>query len=199
MTLLEQQLAELQAKKNRVDEFKILIAKITDSPNTTTVSKEVIEFIEKRITAIESGSDVLGIDTPVATLSFTDDEVGVLKQMANKILTNKVSPPVPIQNPEIKDRTTHASGAFGDEETEELPPKRPNPKQPTQPPKRAANQDKISFAMAHRHLAEKRCTVVTATGNKVGGKIVGMDAPYLVVQTDTGHAINVPPEEVTVG
>lgn len=67
------------------------------------------------------------------------------------------------------------------------------------PPKlvQADRQDKIHFSMQNRHLENKRVEVSTKDG-KVKGKVVGLDAPHVIVQTDTGYTVPVELEQVTV-
>lgn len=73
----------------------------------------------------------------------------------------------------------------------------------TQPPKtvtpspQSDRSDKIRFAMQNRHLDQKRVAIQTKDGT-VKGKVVGLDAPHVIVQTDTGYTVPVELEQVTV-
>ena len=66
-------------------------------------------------------------------------------------------------------------------------PRQPQPKQPE-----VANHDKMNFALNHRHLGNKRVQVLNDQNATILGTVVGLDAPFVVVKTDTGPTINVP-------
>ena len=53
-------------------------------------------------------------------------------------------------------------------------------------------QDKISFALAHRHLGNKN-VVVKGHGE---GKCVGIDAPHIIVKLISGMTVQVSPSEI---
>lgn len=76
--------------------------------------------------------------------------------------------------------------------------------EPIKPPKAAKKdseeelprEDKITFALNNQHLANKEVTVTTKDG-EVKGTVVGLDAPHIVVRTETGYTVNVTKEQVT--
>lgn len=59
--------------------------------------------------------------------------------------------------------------------------------------------EKLSFALANRHLGGKMVSVINDKNISIKGKVVGLDSPYVLVQTDTGPTIKVPLEKVSIG
>lgn len=59
--------------------------------------------------------------------------------------------------------------------------------------------DKLSFAMDNRHLAGKAVSVANDQNITITGKVVGLDAPFVLVKTDTGPVIKVPLPKVSLG
>jgi hypothetical protein len=49
-------------------------------------------------------------------------------------------------------------------------------------------QDKVKFAMAHQHLANKRVIAATKDG-PVRGIVQGLDAPNIIIKLDTGYTV----------
>lgn len=202
MSQLEDQLAELLRKKETVDIYKSLAKEIEKSPSFSNVDVSLVEvilgeiavFISGRVTEIETGQKSQSAGDVLVDF-FTPEEVDILKEVAARTLQRMEAPPQQINKPR---RAPVASGAFADDDEMEAPPLRQNRPVQRTPPKKAVNQDIVAFAMAHRHLDGKRCTVATRNGD-VGGKIVGTEAPNLIIQMDTGHTIKAEPENVTVG
>lgn len=58
--------------------------------------------------------------------------------------------------------------------------------------------DKLAFALEHRHLAGKGVSVENDKNMSVRGKVVGLDAPFVLVQTETGPIIKVPVNKVSL-
>lgn len=54
-----------------------------------------------------------------------------------------------------------------------------------------SNQDKLSFAMDNRHLANKQVVGRTDSGVNVSGVVVGLDAPYVYLKTSEGPTVPV--------
>lgn len=59
--------------------------------------------------------------------------------------------------------------------------------------------DKLSFALDNRHLAGKKVSVMNDKNIDIRGSVVGLDAPFVLVKTDTGPTIKVPLEKVSLG
>lgn len=59
-------------------------------------------------------------------------------------------------------------------------------------------QEKLNFSLNHRHLANKRVSVANDQNVEIKGIVVGLDAPYVVVETTTGPVIKVPVDKVVL-
>lgn len=68
-----------------------------------------------------------------------------------------------------------------------------------QPEDGISPNDKLSFALDNRHLGGKIVSVENDKNITIRGKVVGLDAPFVIVQTDTGPTIKVPLEKVSLG
>jgi hypothetical protein len=69
---------------------------------------------------------------------------------------------------------------------------------PKKPEDRVGANDKLSFALDNRHLSGKIVTVANDKNMTITGKVVGLDAPYVLVATETGPTIKVPLEKVSL-
>jgi len=185
MSLLEQQIKELQQRKSKADLFKLILEEIQTNPKKEQfaevyedVMAELAEFVSGRVQAIENGEEKQPAKQPA---ELTEEDKDLLKALANRA-RERVS--APVQN----------TGAFADEDI--TVPKNPQPRA-NNSQKQAKRQDMLQFAQQHRHLDRKRVTVHTPQGD-VGGIVVGAIAPNLIIKTDTGHEVPVPPENITV-
>lgn len=83
-------------------------------------------------------------------------------------------------------------------------PVQPNVLAPVQlQPKRSTEDtvspnDKLAFALDNRHLGGKVVSVINDKNINIKGKVVGLDAPYVMVKTDTGPTIKVPLDKVSL-
>lgn len=73
----------------------------------------------------------------------------------------------------------------------------PTPQTRQRRPSMAPTQDKVSFALQNRHLENKEVSVTTANG-VVNGTVRGLDAPFVVVQTETGQTIDATLDSIQV-
>lgn len=62
----------------------------------------------------------------------------------------------------------------------------------------ASPSEKMNFAMEHRHLGGKQVQVENDKNLTIRGKVVGLDAPFVIVQVDGGPAIKVPRDKVAL-
>lgn len=169
MSKLEEQLKELQTKKLKADFFKnvkenlfAMVPKKEDGIEVDVVN-EIAAFIDAQVDMIESGE--IKTTKEINSL-FTTDEVEALKRIAGKVL-NK--PEVP--------------NAFPNNNNNKALTKQERLLQMT------AN-DPIKFALKHRHLENKNVTV-NNDGTIFNGKVVGLQAPNVVVETNSGQRIAV--------
>lgn len=185
MSNIDAQIKALQLKKKKID----YVAYITDLVKNDTkcidfkdvkdeVVKKITPFLKELIEAIEKDAEVKQPEQ-----MFTLKQILILKtvadSIANKPLTNKAEEPKVV--PLNKD-------TFSKEDAP-APVKKPQQSE-------LSTNDKMNFAMNHRHLSQKRVEVINDTGTKIFGSVVGLDAPHVLVKTDTGPTIQVPIEKV---
>lgn len=187
MSNIDAQIKALQLKKKKID----YLTYVTDLVKNDTkcidfkevkdeVVKKILPFLKELAAAIEQDIEV---KPKTDELAFSQDESKALKAIAAKIL-NKTEPVPPSQN-----------GAF----SQETPSQVPQAQASVQAKKQAeglSTSDKMNFAMNNRHLADKRVQVMNDQNAQIFGKVVGLDAPYVIVKTETGPTISVPIEKV---
>ena len=75
----------------------------------------------------------------------------------------------------------------------------PTPVQSNRPAPELSPSEKMNFALTNRDLGGKKVTVLgVGTNPNQTGEVVGLDAPHVVVRTDTGPIIKVPIEKVVL-
>lgn len=62
----------------------------------------------------------------------------------------------------------------------------------------ASPADKLTFALENRHLAGKKVSVANEQNMSITGNVVGLDAPHVIVKTETGPTIKVPLNKVSL-
>jgi hypothetical protein len=178
MSKIDQQIKDLQLKKKKIDYVSYvadLIKNDTKCIDFKEVQKEIVGKIEPflidLITAIENDDQV--VQKPGAVPVLSEVQTKVLAQVADKLLTKSSEP---VQN------TT--------------PAKREERKKPEVD--NVSHHDKMNFAMNNRHLANKRVQVINDKNVELFGQVVGLDAPFVLVKTDTGPTIKVELEKVVL-
>lgn len=58
--------------------------------------------------------------------------------------------------------------------------------------------EKLNFALDNRHLAGKKVSVINDHNIDIKGTVAGLDAPFVLVKTETGPTIKVPLDKVVV-
>lgn len=173
MSILDEQLKELQGRKLKVEFFNLLkknIGSISD-PKFKSVEKEVKDdlftFIQAQVDMIEGGE--VKSKSEINEL-FNEDTVKTLLILAEKVKSKQTS-----------SRQTQEPVKQADSLENQLD---------------YSKADKISFALQYRHLGGKDIKVSSQGGAK--GKVVGVDAPYIVVQLLNGQTVSVPPKDIMV-
>ena len=168
MSKINEQIKELQTKLKKVEFLNHILdsAKKYENKDFKDVKEDVVssldEFVTKEIECIENGA----AKTEVLTQGqLSQDELNVVKSMVQRVQTKK--PVNPGNPPPVNDPYGNKKEIVG-------------------------SPDKLSFALENRHLANKRVTVANNEGMTVMGEVVGLDAPNVVVKTDTGPTIQVP-------
>jgi hypothetical protein len=170
MSSIDAQIKALLLKKKKIDYVSYiadLVKNDTKCVDFKDVKKEIIEKIEPFLLQLMESIEK---DTELKTSKsdgLSAEEVSTLKAVAARVKSQ---------------------------------PTAPAPTQPNQPqapaPKPAHRSDmspneKMNFALTNRHLANKKVQVIGDAGVKILGTIVGLDAPNVIVQTDTGPTIEV--------
>lgn len=186
MSSIEAQIKALQMKKKKIDYVSYiadLIKNDTHCIDFKDVQKEVVEQIEPFLVKLMDGIEK---DQEVSLENgegLSTDDVKVLKLLAQKAMNRQ--PSVPNANVQLSNA---ANGAF----SQESPPA----KSKQQELREMSHNDKMNFALNNRHLGNKRVQVLNDQNAQIFGTVVGLDAPHVVVKTETGPTINVPLEKI---
>lgn len=84
---------------------------------------------------------------------------------------------------------------LADKTNQPVPPSQ-NPKTETKSESEIGPNEKMNFALENRHLGGKDVAIEREGKDAIRGKVVGLDAPYVLVRTDAGPTIKVPIQEV---
>lgn len=184
MSKIDQQIKALQLKKTKIDYVKYiedLLKNDTKCVDFKHVKEEIlsqiIPHLEKVAEAIENDSQV----QESSSLIFSKEQSEVLKELADKFMAAKQN-----KNPQQESKPQNQPY-----QSDQAPV--PAPKK-----QELSHNDKMNFAMNNRHLANKRVQVMNDQNVQIHGLVVGLDAPYVQVKTDTGPTINVPLEKVSM-
>jgi len=176
MSKLTEQLKELQRKQLKVEFFQFLkksIGEVND-PKYKEAEKEVKDqifaFIDAQIDMIESGEVTKSEEI---SRVFSDEQFQALALLADKVANKTLVSPNAGENP------------YGGKTPKPAPQAKP-----------VAQQDKVSFALQHRHLENKEVKVKSLGGAQ--GKIVGLDAPNVVAQLVTGQTVETPLGDIII-
>lgn len=180
MSKIQDQIKLLQLKQKKLEYVSYiadLIKNDTKCIDFKDVQTEIVEQVEPFLldlmTSIEN-------DTPLKSQTkepdFTHNQIVTLRTVADTILNR----------PEVTKAKVEDVQPFH------------KPVQAPTPTSELSPQDKMSFAMDNRHLANKRVQVINDQNVTINGKVVGLDAPHVVVQTDTGPTIKVPLQKVVL-
>lgn len=174
MSKIDEQIQQLFLKKKKIDFLNHILdsAKKYDHKDYKEVKDDVISildgFIQSSIESIESDKEIAKSSIES---QVSEEDYQILKTMIDKVKSKKSKP---------KDSPYEKSKEVKDN------------KQYTQP------QDKLSFAMDNRHLANKEVSVANDQNMIIKGKVVGLDAPHVVVKTEAGPTINVPLDKISL-
>ncbi len=179
---IEAKIQELMLKKKKIDYLKYvedLIRNDTKCIDYKSVKDDVVSTITphimKLIQSIENDTEVKYADNQ----EFSPEQFKALVFLADRVNAPKPTPSA------VQVNETPAPSAY-------------QPEQPIAAPKKdlLSHNDKMNFAMNNRHLADKRVQVLNDANTPIYGKVVGLDAPHIIVKTEAGPTINVPVEKV---
>lgn len=180
MSKINNLIKELQAKQKKIDYISYiadLLKGDTKCVDYKEVQEDVLSQIEplllKLIESIENDLPMQLIHTEQE--DFSREQINALRQVADRVLNPKAPPPAAPAQPQATQPAAPAQ-------------------KPNRPP--MSNQDKIGFAMENRHLANKKVEVINDQNVTIVGTVVGLDAPFVIVKTDSGPTIEVPLEKV---
>ena len=185
MSKIDDLMKQLEEKKITIEAYNLIADSLGDTLKDTKfdniredVSGKIAEYIIAEIEAVEQSAG-LGASQPQeenATLSgFSQEDVGLLRNILDR----------------AKGKTPQNNGAFS--EGGNPPPQQPRQRRPVN----AAAPDKIKFALANRHL-EGKTVVFQGNSGLIEGTVRGLDAPNVVIQTDTGKTHEVPIDAIEV-
>jgi hypothetical protein len=206
MSLLEQQMRELQMRQRKVEFLKNLIGLVAPQPIKENemvpdfvaqaeqeISSEVQEFLKAKIDQIENGTPAPSQEGLPQQSEFTQEEVGFLKEMCARAGERGIT----ANNNVYADEEEEAPAPNPMERRRQNPGPRPRPPQQA-PAKPKGQKDLVIFARENAHMHGKRVTVNAKQG-RVGGVVTGVSSPgFLMVTTDTGHDVPVAIENITL-
>jgi hypothetical protein len=178
MSKIDALIEQLQIKKRKIDYLgyiKDTLANDQKCVDYVEVQEEVLSKLNPLIDSLMSQIEE-GIETPSGVI--TKEEIGAVRQLLEKVKNREAQVNKNPQAPSV-DATKR--------------------KEEQQRKKVLATQDKMNFALENRHLANQRVKVLNNENMEIRGLIVGLDAPNVIVRTDSGPTIEVPLEKVVVG
>lgn len=183
MSKIDDLMKQLQEKKTVIEAYNLIADSLGETLKDEKfegiredVSGKVAEFLIREIESVEEGAVQATPSqgtTPGNIEGLSQEQLQALVQVADKVMNKTAAP----QN--------NPFGSGG------------GPVQPRKRPAPAPSQDKVKFALQNRHLENKEVTVTTESG-VVNGTVRGLDAPFVVVQTETGQTIDAPLDSIQV-
>ena len=173
MSNLDDQLKELQLQKLRATFLKKLKEAVGNTSGETyqeieeEVKDQIFSYFDSQIELIESGKTSQKQERDDAA-GFSPEQTAILRVLADRAIVKQGSP--------------GGSQNVGEPPESQLKPVVEN------------KQDKIQFALAHRHLDGKEVKLA----NGATGIVTGLDAPNVVIKLTAGGYAQVPPEELIV-
>ena len=171
MSKIQDQIKALQLKQKKIEYVSYLadlIKNDTKCVDFKDVQKEIVERIEPFLLRMMTEIED-GVSSQPETAGLSQEQIDALKKVADRVLTKAPEPTIKDVQPAHR---------------------------PVQPKQELPTHDKMRFALDNRHLADKRVQVLNDQNAPIYGKVVGLDAPFLVIQTETGPVINVPIDKI---
>lgn len=168
MSKIDEQIKKLREQEKRLELEKLKVEFLTH------ILSSVKDYKEEAFASVKS--DVIEVLEPFIKKSIEAIETGNTLEI---VLRSNANPapviPIPLE----------AANA--------TPPSKPKNAEDSVGP-----NDKLSFALDNRHLAGKNVNVANDQSIIIRGKVVGLDAPYVLVQTETGPTIKVPRDKIGI-
>lgn len=173
MSKIDSLIKDLLIKKKKIDYISYIADLLKGDKKCVDyldVKDEVLSQIEpillKLMNAIENDLPVSLDDSKKE--DFSNEEKDILKMVVSKAKEKTLTP-----------------------QPKEPIRKEESPKKPL-----VSNQDKLSFGLNNRHLANSKVQVINDQNINITGLVVGIDAPFIIVKTDQGPTISVPLDKV---
>ncbi len=198
MSKIQDQIKALQQKQKKLDYLSYISDLLKNDKHCLDfkeIKEEVLGLMDPVILNImetienDGGKSEKSSVIPV-NVELTGDEKSVLKaiaQEAAKRLNIGASPK--------SEKVEPGGNLFTKTESSTVPSLSLNSN--VKPPNRSTHE-KMTFALDNRHLGGKRVNVSNDRNVKIEGTVVGLDAPFIIVKTDTGPTIEVPIEQVSL-
>lgn len=187
MSKIQEQIKALQLKQKKIEYLSYiadLIKNDTKCVDFKDVQEEIVSKFEPFILELMTQIETESLIKKDKSEELTTEEITVLKSVVKSILTKKSQPETPAAP--AQPHSPYSS--------EPQPP----PAKPQAPQQELSNNDKMAFALGNRHLANKKVQVINDKNVTITGTVVGLDAPNVVVKTDSGPVIHVPIEKVVL-
>lgn len=157
------------------------MSKIDDLIKDLEFKKKKIEFLN---IILESSKEYEFVEDDVKTDIIKELE-HFITTTANKIENNASS---------NVSKSVKEPDAPQSKQTEEEPKNQPK----TEDQREYSVSEKVSFSLQHRDLNSRRVQVMNDENVDIFGKVVGLDAPNVVVETETGPVIKVPINKIVL-
>lgn len=178
MSPLEKQIQELNYKKNKIEYYTEIKERLAQKDESYSdyqkeVDSELIKFIDSKIKELETGEKIKSKVTQASDI-FSPEDLEILEQIIARV---KNKPQQPQANLE-----------------KTISPTKPKKETPAPP---VAAIDPVRFVMQNKHLDGRKVQVKSNDDNpNITGKVVGLDAPWVIVKTDKGPTIKVQLENI---
>lgn len=176
MSKIDKLIQELQLKKKKIDYLKYIKDMLTGDQKCIDYVEVQEEVLSKLTPLIDKLAEAIEDGVESTSTVISKEEMDSIKLLLQKV-KQKESAPVKIQ-------TGSPSNAGG------TPPAAKSKKTIM------TDSDKINFAMDNRHLGNKKVKVLNDQNMDITGTVVGLDAPFVIVKTNSGPTIEVPLEKV---
>lgn len=163
------------------------IKKLREQERQLGLEKRKIEFLNHILESAKGydHEDFTEVKAEVVAMlgGFVTQAVHAIENNGKLIVTSEV------QSPTTSQPALNTQGA----ETSRIQSQTPNEaaKPKSSEPIMSMNE-KMNFALDNRHLAGKKVKVANDKNIDINGEVVGLDAPFVLVKTDTGPTIKVP-------
>lgn len=185
MSTIDAQIKDLLKKKKKIDYVKYIEDLIKNDTKCVDfkevkaeLTSQIIPVLYKIVQSIENDSE---FKINESKSEFTPEQYASLIELSNRYIATKANPQTPNQALQPTAKAPYSQESSGT---------------PVSNKPELSNNDKMNFAMNNRHLANQRVQIINDDRVDIYGLVVGLDAPFIIVKTETGPTIQVPLEKV---